>query len=232
MSAEHDDLPTQELKGDPAEKTAALFVSLYVVVLAFFILLTSNAQMDAEKSQQVMDSVNKAFSMKIETDVAPMVQSVGEEVSVTQMFNDLKAQVLSVIELKDKHILQDMRHLEMVIPAKELFNAGETTLRPDRDSMLDRLVKTLIQWRKTYEVNVSVMHGVNSPSRDSLSAESMVEVKRMGNVARFLENQGVPSHFIQVGVLQGKPDLIMLMFAIVPRPASATEEERHEPTAH
>ena len=222
MSIDH--LEHKPEEHDTSMQTAALFVSLYVVILAFFIMLTSNAQFNVEKSKRVTESINKAFSMEMESDIQPFIESAGNQVSATQMFDEIREMITVEINIEEQKILQDDRHMELRIPVGALYNKGQTDFRSDRQFLMKRLVATMEKWRDEKIISVDIMHGVKTPTKEVQHGSGTLPVKRMGQMARYLENAGVPPHLLAVGIIQGEPEEVVMSFTSQPRPKKEATE--------
>lgn len=195
------------------ENSAALFVSLYVVVLAFFILLTSNAQFDAEKTRNVTDSVKKAFSMEVPTDVEIELPSIGSELSVRQFFDEMQAAVHSVVPLAEMEVVTDGRNMTMTMDSTALFNRDDPHLRHDRRDFYTRLSDTMTKWRDGMQMNLYFLQGVPHPSGSAADAATL-QVTRAGNFARFMENRGAAPDSLNIAIAQGQAETITFTFEV------------------
>jgi hypothetical protein len=208
MSADINFQRSEKPKAGP-ENSAALFVSLYVVILAFFILLTSNAQFDVEKTKHVAESVKKAFSMDIPTETRVKVPSVGSELSVTQFFQELQSAVKTVVPLEEMEVITDGRNMVMIMDSTALYNRDDTNLRYDRRAFYKRLSDVMTKWRDGMRMTLSLVQGVPQGSPAGLY------ISRAGNFARFMENQGAAPESLSVGLAEREKDTITLTFDVL-----------------
>jgi hypothetical protein len=197
------------------ENTAALFVSLYVVILAFFILLTSNAQFDAEKTQHVTDSVKKAFSVEIPTDVDVKTPHVGDQLSVTQFFEEMQSSVQSIVPLDEMEVITDGNRMIIKMDSTALFNRDDPSLRYDRRGFYTRLSDTMSKWRGGMQMQLSFLQGVDKLLASDANASSTLEITRAGNFVRFMENRGAPPKNLSVAIEQGAGETITLIFDVL-----------------
>lgn len=209
-----------DLKGSEREKpspdnAASLFVSLYVVILAFFILLAANAQFDVEKTKSVMDSVNKAFSIEVLSETDMRINSIGDEVSVTQFFEDMQKSLQSVVPLEEMQVITDGQQMIITMHSTALFNRDDPNLRYDRRRFYHRLSETLTKWREGNDMHLTMVQGVKKPVSGSANASTTLEITRAGNFARFMENRGVAPHDLLIAIEQNNPDTISLIFDVV-----------------
>lgn len=208
------------------DNTAALFVSLYVVILAFFILLTSSAQFDAEKTKNVTDSVKKAFSVDVPTDTDIKTPHVGSELSVTQFFNEMQSAVASVVPLEEMEVITDGGTMIIKMNSTALFNRDDPNLRHDRRDLYTRLSTTMSKWRSGMQMQLSFLQGVEKPIVKRTS--STLEITRAGNFARFMENRGAKPENLSIAIEQNNPDTITMIFDVLAFDANKLEFKEKE----
>ncbi len=200
---------------DAASQSAALFVSLYVVILAFFILLTANSQFDAEKTESVMDSVNKAFAMQVQTDTTFTDPSVGDEMSVQMVFDDIQQSVMSLVPMKEMDILTDGNRMVMTMETDSLFYPTDRNIRQDRAEFFDRLVQTLGKWQDDgSQIAVHFLQTLERQAAEDMTAQNQIEVARAGNFARTVENRGIAPENVRIGIHQGDAQLLHFEFIV------------------
>ena len=85
MASSDDDI---QIAQSPKEvDNAPLFVSVYVVILAFFIVLNSMSKVDQSKLENVVESVNQAFNMPSKVFTTKEKDDGGLNEVVAQFFN-------------------------------------------------------------------------------------------------------------------------------------------------
>lgn len=208
---------------DAEARTAALFVSLYVVILAFFILLTSNAQFDDKKTRIAIQSVNEAFSTEQELHVIPFTSSVGNEAVVMQMFESIQTAVATQVPLEEIRIITSGNVMRMTMPVSSLYHEGQANLRSDRSTFYRTVSKIVSKWQKGAVIHLSYLQGVEKPLARGITAATALEVQRAGSFARGMENRGVPPETISIGVEQGHPDTLVFEFTIISAPQRLNE---------
>lgn len=194
--------------------TAALFVSLYVVVLAFFIVLAANSQFDVEKTKAASQSVREAFSSDLETDVPFFAPSIGNELSVTQFFEEMQTSIQAVVPVSEMEVITDGQMMIMKMPVTALFNRDDPHLRHDRRDFYNRLIAPMRKWRGGVELHLSFLHGTEKPAVGGANALSSLEISRTGNFARFMENKGVNPHGLSIALEQGNAGQLTFIFDV------------------
>lgn len=204
----------QHVRGTRAgpEDSAALFVSLYVVILAFFILLAANSQFDVEKTQAATKSMKKAFSIETLSETRIKVPQIGSEISVTQFFAEVKNSVQSLVPADEMEVITDGNVMTITMPSTAMFNRDDPHLRHDRRDLYTRLSDTLTKWRGGMQMQLSFLQ---SPSKRGAEPAPTLQITRGGNFARYMENHGAPAHNLSIAIQSGDDDTITLIFDVV-----------------
>ncbi len=132
--------------GPPAsDRSLPLFLALYLVVLAFFILLVSISVRETARSHAVMNGLAATFAAERSIASESTVQVAKEEVALAarqfqSQVSDVFATALQVARVE---IVQPGRLMRVRMPADVLFFAGEARLRLAHDDLLDRVVANL-----------------------------------------------------------------------------------------
>lgn len=196
---------------------AALFVSLYVVLLAFFILLNAISVWDKEKTEQVSQSVISAFKIPEKIRSQQIVQSLGvDDTSITSFFREMKDIVANFIPLEEITIIESGSVLSMEIPTRLLFAPGEITMRSEHEAYIGRLADALGTWSDYYRIELGMVIGYDVPFADAPSAENQMQVARTGYFARDMEERGIPRELLSVGINPGSPHTVTLTFEVRP----------------
>lgn len=130
----------------PAKNPTLLqMLSLYLLLLAFFVLLFNASQYDRGRAAAVTESLSSKFRMHGDpaNDVAARSSdqglSPGAEV-ILDSFADLIRTELQVAKIEN---LQRGRLLRVTLGADDLFVAGSADLRADREELLTNLAQLL-----------------------------------------------------------------------------------------
>jgi chemotaxis protein MotB len=151
-------------EADAPDLIMVMTVSLFIILLAFFILLNTIAVIDEQKKLAVMDSLIGSFGVM--TGGRSVVEGQGGVMTLPDMqilsshvdFSDMIVGAEDIIQLI--RVNTDYRGTVMTIPAHLLFERGDTQLIPSGLKFLDRLGETLR--KNTYPVEIAV-HTDNRP---------------------------------------------------------------------
>ena len=200
-----------------SDNTLGLFVALYLILLAFFIVLTSMSQQEAPRAVMAMDSVNNTFDRKTDNkrfNIDPRASNdPSNDVSLQKIRNLFYAE----LELEGRFTNRGGNVFEVEFPEEYLFSPGSFNVRPDRHGFLDQLLEAQSQGISEGRQQLAIMFGSGvAPVSREMTRSQEVAVRRAGSLARYLEGKGVPDGaFITgfVGIEEGK---ILAIFRNVP----------------
>lgn len=198
----------------PAPHVATLLVSVFLVLLCFFIVLSSHSQTDAKRRKAVLNSVNRTFSAheKKPASGLPLPTDAVDPASVNEFFNDVKISIATRVPLHEMKITLTGNIMILTLPSLSLFARENSKLRKDRTDFYAILSDILSRWQDSAEISIRMVQ--NIPSNNG--AVSTLAIARAGNFARFLENRGVPPRRIAVATSDDTSDTISLIFDVAP----------------
>ncbi|MBL8660861.1 MAG: hypothetical protein JNM75_14030 [Rhodospirillales bacterium] len=123
-----------------ADPSVSLFLGLYLLILAFFILLVSLSTIEEKKARAVMESLSTTFGSERPAGSALGISGGDGSLPVVQNFLAALARIVRVAELKT---LGPGRLMRVSLPMAVVFAAGAETPRPSLYPLLDRTVATL-----------------------------------------------------------------------------------------
>lgn len=190
-----------------------LFLSVYLLVLAFFILLDSMSSFEDVKSKAVMHSLSSTFT---DTGTAgpsdPFVSNFGDAQTARE-FQAVIAEVFqAAIPAARARVLEPGRLLQIDALVDELFLPDQPVVRPGQTALLDRIVAAISAppagWR--YEVELTLpslaLAGGRLPIGETLQAS------RGGAFAREMLQRGAPPEVVTVGIESGDPLRLRILF--------------------
>lgn len=196
---------------------ATLLVSVFLLLLSFFIALVANSQLDAKRSKHVMQSVSETFA----SDQASTGkgQNALPEITVDKILKDIKTSTASVIPLQEMQVQTHGDLLVMKMSSNYLFLRGSAQLREDRRELYANLSEIISRWEDTARVSVTLVQGIHRDDAD----EARLAMTRAGNFARFLENRGVPPQHLSVAISERDADSLALIFHVIPTAQTANK---------
>lgn len=205
-----------------------LFLSLFLLILAFFILLVSISTIETYKSQTVMDSLTSVFASPIVSDVQPTEFTTrdGEVLSNPQFQSDIADLFSTMINVTRIDIILPGQIMRVKLPTKIMFKNNEFKLRDNIRVLLDRVIANLSArppgQRFEAQLVMSVPETKQKPGQERLSIKQLenitnfksLTIKRAGFFAETMINLGAPRDSIVVGVEPGDPEQMTIWFYV------------------
>jgi len=222
--------------------TQLLNLSLFIMLLAFFIVLNALSSFEEVKSRPVMESLDQAFSSKIvKRDILPSsvpdpVKSINEGDTVDRLDALFKAQISAFEATKSKsrgimHVKLPLDEFSKAIMAVGQDDLTETkTITASKKFFLPTLISILKsdQAGAPYRMDVVINVSENPANMQNLNPEEMDRIiDRVGQFSRKLERAGMPQNLLSVGLQKGPEDEVEIFFRRhEPFPPSQSTEEQ------
>lgn len=189
--------------------TMGLFVSLYLILLAFFIVLQVASDPSLRRSEEVVSSVKETFQFeKTEGDTAESVAEDGGATGEAAVaFAAINGLFRDVFELEGRYIASGGGILAFELPVADLFVDGALALRPDRRKWLADLVDVVKQDITGRRFEITVLFG---ESGDRTITGDQLSIRRASHIARNMVAYGLPEAGPVIGLDAGSVDHIRL----------------------
>ncbi len=203
----------QGTPGNPGRSSTALFLGLYLLVLAFFILLVSMSTRAELRSRAVMDSLTSTFATLLppSTDLTTFTTKEGDVLAAQRFQENIAGIFRTAIKVEQVTVVQPGRLMRVVLLADSLFFPGEPRLRDAQVDLLDRLVATLSNRPTGLRFDMEFVIGSRSGAGDNLSSLVMLRAEAF---AKAMGDQGGPPDSLAVGLKPGDPDKITMWFYV------------------
>lgn len=209
-------------------------LSLYLIILAFFIMLNTMSQREGSRTEGVLDSISSSFKEYPQTTIISLEasdQGAGEddapgfEKSIEELFE-------SAFPLAEIKVLEVLDQIEVTLPIESMFESGGTGIRGKHEPVLDRLAE-LLDYQlpgKIHEIEAllslalpSDVDEADAEEADAGDGDALLAIGRAGAMARELSARGVRASAIAVGIERRDPNTMRLLF--VTRTADALDIE-------
>ncbi|MBF0335605.1 MAG: hypothetical protein HQL40_18495 [Alphaproteobacteria bacterium] len=206
-----------EGRGDAPRQQAGgslhLLLSVYLLLLAFFVLLNSMSSIERDRSKAALDSVSDRFAAAPPPAEAPLVMHP-DEIAAAQRLHDVLGQVLrAAVPVARVDVVLPGRLMQATMPALALFQEGAAALRPGRRELVAQLVEALADAPVGLRYECDVLIGVAAPNGDLPTTETL-ETARAGVFGRAMAASGAKPGLVAVGVEAGDPELVRLLFRV------------------
>lgn len=198
------------------EHGSVVLMSLYLILVAFFIMLNSMAQLEESRIEDAMGSVKAEFRNELTiVDGGPNVLSRDGLRSAVETYHEELRQLFED-NLPIDHVdpVQRGDILSFAVPTDDLFRPDEVAARPRGRSFLDAMATSLKRDRPGLRAEVEMVlgTGVALPSTDGEAAA--FELHRATSLAHALRRRGVGAAAIRSGLAPGDPGQISFIFQV------------------
>ncbi len=191
-----------------------VFLGLFLLVLAFFIMLVSISTFETVKSSAVMDSLTSTFTTVLPPTADPTKFNAKDgDIIAGEAFQEEITQLFSTaIRVDHIEVVQPGRLMRLAMPASALFDEGAGTVRADQLALLDRIVAALSNRPPGLRQDMEVILGTKLDADAALPIAQTLEMQRAGELARTLIGRGAPPDSISVGLKAGDAGEVNLWF--------------------
>jgi len=193
-----------------------LFLSLFLLLLAFFILLNAVSVRDDVKTRAVMNSLILTFQppKNVETSKVTFVSALGETPTAEELMNSMQQNWEGAAPLTKVRRLSSGRVMLVTAPLHEYFVGREMVFRGDRRDLIDQVATTLAA---KGDGLVNELQFVLDPEGVKDSAGAIVDGVQMARLTEFvkvLTASGAPPDTVTVGFKGGLGRNLQLRFFV------------------
>ena len=211
------DSANDEIKRLPDEgpNTIALFLGLYLVVLAFFILLVTISTVEDTKSQRVMDSLSSAFTSIVppSADLQSFKSKDGDVLAGQEFQQQITGIFSTELGIDKVETVQPGRQMRLLLKADSLFFQDEARIRPAMYPLLDRTVAALSNRPAGLRYDLEFVIGVaTAEDGKTMPVEETLAIRRAGAFAGEMNARGIPPDSVAVGIRPGHVGEVVIWF--------------------
>ncbi|MEX2630673.1 MAG: hypothetical protein WD341_12110 [Tistlia sp.] len=200
--------PGPERAGDRPDPGLVALLSLQLLLLAFFILLTALSQYEQDRVQRVVESVTDAFGVPFESaEPQPLsAGSLGFHEAMKPVAEELRRVAAAALPVRIEIKLHQDGELRIEIPYQALFGLADASPRATVRPLFVTLSRALLGHRfadRAWTLDAS-SRLAGFPGRGS-ALERDLAVGRAAAVVRSLAALGLPAERLAAGLLDG-PD--------------------------
>lgn len=223
--------PGIQRQGGSSTSSLMALLSLKLLLLAFFILLTVLAQFENEKVKKVVDSVNQTFEGRVEVNrsIDPLPGADGVQQGGAPALSELSRLFRSYLPTTSMEVDPALGELRLEIPAEELFLRDSTQLNGRAERLIDRVAVELSKRQdQDADYDLELLNGFDPQTMKSLldsSGQSPVFLRAGALVRAFLDRDLVAGK-ISGGLLPdnaGKVRMVVRLWGGEGEPEQPTE---------
>lgn len=195
-------------------QTTALFLALYLLVLAFFIILVTISSLEEVKSKAVMDSLSSTFASVLQptTDTTAFIARDGNILAGEAFQEEISGVFSTAIQVTKVEIVHPGQSMQVTLLSDSLFFPDSTRIREAQIALIDRLVAALSASPPGLSHELEFMIGSSTALGDSFPIGETLEMARAGSFARTMRSRGVSPHSLSIGLRADDPDKIVMRF--------------------
>lgn len=189
-------------------------LSLFLLLLVFFIVIGARSAREAGRSQAALKSIDESFQPftihpRLREGHDPVASRSGTVFAAERVegIGDLFATAVAVSKVT---VVTPGRLIEVRLPADALFAPGTDRPRIDRQALLDRVVESLRRPREGERIELDALLAID----EGAPAQPPGPVQRAAALARALVADGAPPQSVTVGVERGPAGSARFLFSV------------------
>ena len=174
------------------DTTVLQFLSLYLLVLAFFILLVTISTVDKKKVDAVVDSI-KSDAVQDKRESGPILAGQVFQDKTTELFaTELGVQKIEIMQLG--------KIMRIQMTADALFEPEKAITKKSQQPLIDRVIGALSSRPPGYQFDMEFVIGSAFSSGQNLPTQQTLEMRRAGAFVREMLNRGAPPDAVSIGM--------------------------------
>lgn len=203
-----------EEKKPLSDDTTGLFVSLYLIVLAFFVVMNSISNQDQNKVSAATESVTRAFKNPFEPE-ADFVDVTANESAVTpndEFYDQILGVFASLVGFDGKFPTKGGDIVKVKFKLSDLFEDEGSVFRKNQGAFLNQLAFFLRGGRDSEkrEIDIVISSGDGLPRGPKYWKD--INILRAGAFVHQLKKMGVEENKLAIGLVAGEEDQMILTF--------------------
>ena len=196
------------------ERTAVHLLGLYLILLAFFIMLNALAHREELRAKAVLGSVNSTFSADEELITGPVqaTAATGLADSLKGYKDKLRQVYETTTPLAEFPPTQRHDQVEIIVPVTALFESDTAVVLAETDEMLEQIAELLSTNRTGIQPQIEFMLFAGTKPDEITDTSANLSILRAGAFTRDLRSRGVPDARLAPGVGVGDPDTARFRF--------------------
>ncbi len=190
--------------------TSQLFLSLFLLLLAFFIFINSVSTYKEKKTTDVVESVRASFPAVVSSKQLFQLRSLKKSVVSPTAFNELDELFQHLFRDRKLKISFDNKIAQIDIPVNLIFEKA-TAVRLDKlETLLVRLAAIIVRAENEYPLGTEIVFGYEGTLEEKF--ENQLTQERCSVIMSILLEKTVPKGSVAVGLETGNPDFLRFKF--------------------
>lgn len=199
------------LRETPRNPLLVQVLSVYLLLLAFFVVLNSISHFELARTRAVTGSLNETFAAEgLPTEqTVPLVSTRGDVLSDAANLSRIGELISTELALVKVREVEPGRTMEVIVPVASLFRPGMDAINPDHRPLIEKVARSLTRPSPGVRYDVDIL--VAGDSDDDLAVE------RSAFLASVFEKAGAPRRSVIAGVEHNASGKLRLLFHVRPK---------------
>ena len=190
--------------------TSQLFLSLFLLLLAFFIFINSVSTYKEKKTTDVVESIRASFPAVVSSKQLFQLRSLKKSAVSPTVFNELDELFQHLFRDRKLKISFDNKIAQIDIPVNLIFEKA-TAVRLDKlETLLVRLAAIIVRAENEYPLGTEIVFGYEGTLEEKF--ENQLTQERCSVIMSILLEKTVPKGSVAVGLETGNPDFLRFKF--------------------
>lgn len=194
--------------------TQLLYVSLFLLLLVFFIVLNAQADRHEGRTKAVLNSFDNRYPTftihpRLREGYDPVASRSGTVIAADRV-EGMGELFTTAVAVSKVTVVTPGKLIEVRLPTDSLFVPNSAKIRTDRFGLIDRVVDSLRRPREGERLEVDALLAID----DNSLSQSPGPVQRAASLARALMTGGAPPGSVSVGIERGEPGTARLLFSL------------------
>lgn len=210
-------LTTAPTGHDSQNGSIVVLLSLFLLILAFFIVLVAISTVEETKSKAVINSLTSTFTTYRDSGAKPtdFTSKDGDFLGRQEFQEQVTGIFSTTFQVAKVEIVQPGRLMRATMPASAMFVDGGNQVRPGVLPFFDRIAAVLGTPTPGLRFDMEFVIGAAYGEDGNMAVEETLEMARGGAFAREMTSRGAPPGGISIGLSPlGDAGLVTLRFYV------------------
>ena len=206
------------------DRTSGMFIGLYLILLAFFIVLASISSPQSIRTLEAVEGVQTAFDAPetgVEGTAPARDREQPEEIGADNYLDGVQDLFLAELGIEGRFAGERGHVLEIAFPLEYFFEADSLEVRRNRHTLLSQLAAMARTETRGRQNDITFLFGTGmEPITAEITESQDTALRRAGALARLLGEFGLSPGRYTTGMIPGDPAQIIAIFKSDPASAS------------
>lgn len=190
--------------------TSQLFLSLFLLLLAFFIFINSVSTYKEKKTTDVVESIRASFPAVVSSKQLFQLRSLKKSVVSPTVFNELDELFQHLFRDRKLKISFENKIAQIDIPVNLIFEKATAVRLVKLETLLVRLAAIIVRAENEYPLGTEIVFGYEGTLEEKF--ENQLTQERCSVIMSILLEKTVPKGSVAVGLETGNPDFLRFKF--------------------